>query len=334
MIVDAHNDLLIELWLRSPERNPFGQLWLPHLQRGGVGVQVCPISSDERVFPGAGLQQALLQAAAFHRAVRENPEHAVHVRSAADLDAALDSRRVGMVLAMEGAEPFGRSVELADAFVDLGVRMVGLTWQYRTFAADGDTEPGRGGLSAFGREVVERLVERGVILDLAHTSPGTFDEMLELVADKGGSVIVSHVGCRALCDVPRNLSDDQLRAVGAAGGVVAIGGNPYLLGLDDRSTRRMVQHIAHAVDVAGADHVAIGSDFSVQLARANVVAVPPHILDSLPPGVTIDTGLDDLEGPQDYGNLEARLRESDLTAEQVDGVLSANMLRLLRRELR
>lgn len=332
LVVDAHNDLLVELWLRDHEANPFAGHWLEHLRAGGVGVQVCAISTHDRVFPGAVVNQMLSQVAAFHKAVRTNGGQVAMIRTAADIDDAIDSGRVGLLLSLEGVDGIA-SAEIGELLVDLGVRMVGLTWEQRNAAADGNGEPAHGGLSAFGRDLVRRFLERRVIMDVAHASARTFDDVIEMVGEHGGEVVCSHGGCAALRDLPRNVTDDQLRVLSAAGGVIGIPAVPSLLHPTDRSIDRVVDHVVHALEVAGEDHVGLGGDFMAQIMRAGLVAVPQSVVDRLPPGTELEVAIEGLEGPQDYDRLADALHGRGLSDTQVAGVLGDNMLRLLRRAL-
>src|SRR5262249_15150881 len=138
--------------------------------------------------PELGLRRALQQMRAFSRAIRECPDDVRAVRTAADLDRLGD--RIGLLLALEGCEPFGYEVELADTFFELGVRMASLTWNRRNPFADGAAETGDGGLSSLGRRLVTRLAELGVMIDLAHASERTFFDVLEQAPE--ATVLVSH----------------------------------------------------------------------------------------------------------------------------------------------
>ena len=109
-IADAHVDLLLELAYRERrlgETDVFARTWLPLLEEGGVALQVCPIFVDHAVQPEGSLREALSLAAAFHTALRECSDRVCQVREAADLDAVERGERIGLVLSLEGAEPFG-----------------------------------------------------------------------------------------------------------------------------------------------------------------------------------------------------------------------------------
>src|SRR5262249_39565382 len=157
------------------------------------------------------------------------------VRSAADLDAVENGNRIGLLLSLEGVEPFGVETWPADVFHELGVRMAALTWNRRNAFADGAAEDG-GGLSRLGRELVDRLVGLGVVLALAHASAGAFAEIVAR-AD-GAPMIYSHGGCRSVHDTPRNLDDAQLRALAGAGALFGLMLHPLAIDPIERSIDR------------------------------------------------------------------------------------------------
>ena len=325
MIVDAHNDLLLELAFRAEETRPFATHWLPKLRVGGVGVQVCPIFVELEDLPELGLRRALAQVQAFHRAARECPDDVTVVRSAADLDS-LDGR-IGLVLSLEGVEPLGYDPWVADVFWELGVRMVSLTWNRRNPFADGLGEISDGGLSGLGRELVRRLDGLGMILDVSHASERTFAQVLETAPD--GTVVASHANCRALVDTPRNLSDEQLRALAARDGVVGMLAHPFVV--VEPTVERLVDHVDHIVSLVGIDHVGLGGDFTAQIVHSGAVTRAPLAL--LPDGMPLDASIDGLAGPEDYPALVAALQARGYEGHRLDAVLGDNWLRILRRGL-
>lgn len=333
MIADAHVDLLLELSYREHvlgEDDVFARTWLPLLQRGGVVLQVCPVYVDVAVQPEGSLREALRQVASFHRALRENTSRVVQIRTAADLDSAAAGERIGLMLSLEGVEQFGVELWPADVFHELGVRMVGLTWNRRNAFADGAAETG-GGLSRLGRALVRRLVALGVALDLAHASRGTFADVLGEV--DGAPVLCSHGGCRAVHDTPRNLDDDQLRALADAGGVFGLMLHPLAVDPVQRSLDRVVDHLEHAAEtMGGADRVCLGGDFTRRLWE--VIPPPPEPKDGLmPPGLRPGQGIDDLVGSDDYPNLVAALERRGWSAADVAAVTHGTLLAFLRRTL-
>ncbi|MGI9658332.1 MAG: dipeptidase [Gaiellaceae bacterium] len=323
-VVCAHNDLLLEVAFRAREDNPFGSYWLPHLETGGVALQVCPMYSDIDRMPEGALRHAIEQVVAWQRAGRENSDRVALVRSRGDLDAVASGAKIGLVLSVEGAEMYGYDVGSAEAFWELGVRMVGLTWNRRNQFADGLGESNDGGLSSLGRQLVAQLAELGTIMDLSHASPRTFEDVLDLV---DGTVIVSHAGCRALLETPRNLTDDQLRAIAERRGVVGMMAIPGAIDPEVKTLDRFVDHIAHACEAIGVEHVGIGGDFVQQLLASGAVRVPADVV--LAEGAETAFVIDGLAGPEDFQNLAAALERRGFADDERDAVLAGNWLRVL-----
>jgi membrane dipeptidase len=233
------------------------------------------------------------------------------------------------MLSMEGVEALGYDPTLIDVFWSLGVRMVSLTWNRRNPFADGAAEPPGGGLSRLGGELVERMLGLGVILDLAHASERTFSDVLER-ADRG-AVLVSHAACRAVCDTPRNLSDDQLRALAARGGVLGMMLLPVVIDPGRREIDRAVAHFDHAVEVMGIEHVGLGGDFIRQVLHAVGMRQPS---DSLAPAeLPWDAPIEGLDGPDGYPRLIEALRARGYREPDLEAICGGNLQRLLREGL-
>jgi membrane dipeptidase len=320
-IADAHSDLLLEL-VHAPDPNPLRSRWLAPLERGGVALQVCAIYVEPRVPPPRALRDALRLALAFHGGVSGNGSRVVQVRTADDLDR-LGDGRIGLLLALEGAGCLGMEPELIDVFDQLGVRMASLTWNSANAFAGG-CGTGRG-LRPLGAALVDRMVALGMIVDLAHASEPTFWDVLARVPEH--PVLVSHAACRALYDHPRNLSDAQLRALRDAGGVIGVMPHPLVIDPERADLDRVVDHIDHAVEVAGIAHVGLGGDFLRQIARA----LDGQGVDT--DGLPSDAAIEGLEGPEDYPALVAKLRTRGYGDAALRALTSGNLLRLLRRVL-
>jgi membrane dipeptidase len=329
LIADAHTDLLLELAHREHrlgETNVFAQTWRPLLEAGGVGLQVCPIFVELERQPEGTLRDALGQAASFHRAVRENADRIVAVRTRSDLDLVESGERIGLMLALEGVEPFGYELWGADIFWELGLRMAGLTWNRRNPFADGAAD--EGGLSRLGRSLLPVLAEREIVLDLAHASPRLFDECLGAYE---GRVCITHAGCRAVNDHSRNVTDEQLRALAERDGIFGLMLHPIAIDPERRTIERVVDHLEHAVEVIGPDRVCLGSDWTKRLHELMPKPVPPDGL--MPPGLDVGASIEGLTGPEEYGALADALRARGWTDERLDGFLSGNLLRFLRESL-
>ncbi len=332
VVADLHADTL--LWRRDLlARGTRGHVDVPRLLEGGVALQAFTVvtkmpwgTNIERNTADtdqitllvvaqrrpAGTwrslrERALDQAAAFADAAARSGGRLVPLRSRSDLEAFLERREGGERavagwLGLEGAHALEGRAENVDALADAGFRMMGLTHFFDNEVAGSAHGAEKGGLTAVGREAIRRMEARGVLLDLAHASPRAFDEALALARRP---VVVSHAGVRGTCDNTRNLSDAQLRAVAANGGVVGIGfWDTATCGTDARAIARS---IAHAVRVAGPGPVALGSDFDGAVATPFDATGLPLVTEAL---------------------LEAGLDEATVAA-----VMGANAVRLLRATL-
>ena len=334
-IADAHVDLLLEVaWRRGREEdNPFREHWLPQLEAGGVRLQICPVYVQGDLVPDGALRSALGLAGAFHEALRENADRVFQVSSASQLDEVEAGGRVGLMLALEGTEPLGSSPELIEAFWALGVRSVGLTWQRRNAFADGTGEPSPGGLSVLGRELVDRLLAFGCAIDLAHASEQTFADVLERAGD-GAALLVSHTCCRAIRDTARNTSDEQMRTIAERDGLIGIMALASAVDPAQHDLERYLDHVEHALSVAGSDHVCVGGDFMAQLTRSGSVAITPRELKSLAStGLDPGTAVTGLAGPQDYPAVAEGLVRRGHDETTIAALLHGNLLRFLRRSL-
>lgn len=290
-VADLHSDVL--LWQRDPlDRATRGHTDVPRLADGNVALQVFSTvtktprginyerntAETDNITLLAVLQRwpsptwrslrerALFQAARLRDAAAASGGRLTLVRTAADLDAFVAARAaapadgtprgVAALLASEGLHPIEGDVRNVDTLHAAGFRMLGLTHFFDNEVAGSAHGVSRGGLTPLGRDVIRRMEALGILVDLAHASPRAVDDVLAMATRP---VVVSHGGVQATCPGPRNLSDDQLRRIAATGGVVGIGyWDGAVCEIGPASTARA---IVHAVGVAGADHVALGSDF-------------------------------------------------------------------------
>ena len=319
MIVDAHNDVLLELVLdpederrlelvlRRGDERPFERYWLPELEASGVGVQICPLYGATAPREEARAW-ALAQEAEFTSAVEQNAERVCRVRVRDELD---DSR-LGLVLSMEGGEPLEGDAAAFDQWYELGVRTASLTWNYENDFAGGIDTPTQG-LTERGRALVRRFGELRVVLDLAHASEQTWRDVME----EDLPFSVTHAACRAIHDHRRNLADWQLEEIAARGGVLGVMALAFAVDPKTPTLERWVDHVDHAVGVMGIEHVGLGADFVFDPVAARKARF----------------GLRGFTGPDDYPALVEALRSRGYDGEDLEAILSRNWLRVLRASL-
>ena len=192
--------------------------------------------------------------------IAAHPDTFTKILAVDDLKRANHERKVGLIYRFQGTEPLGEDSDRIPMFRELGVRVIQLTHNRRNLVGDGCTEPSQAGLSNYGYEVVERLNKEKIVVDLAHGAPQTIADGIK--ASKS-PMLISHTGCRALSDLPRCTSDENLRALANKGGVAGVIFWPYLRTDTQPMAIDVIQHIEHMIDVCGEDHVGIGTDSQV-----------------------------------------------------------------------
>jgi microsomal dipeptidase-like Zn-dependent dipeptidase len=284
IVADLHADSL--LWKRNLlDRGSRGQVDLPRLAEGNVAVQAFTLvttvprglniykNSDDtdqirdlamvQGWPprtwNSPKQRALYEAAKLHDFAENSQGKLVVIHSRSELENYLASRTAGQVagfLGTEGAQPLEGKLENLDELYAAGIRMMAPTHFTDTAIAGAAAGISKGGLTDLGKEWVRRMEAKKMVIDLAHASPQT---LLAVTAMATRPLLVSHTGVKGTCDNPRNLSDEELRAVAKTGGVIGIGvWDTATCGNDASATARAIRY---AVSVAGVDHVALGSDF-------------------------------------------------------------------------
>lgn len=329
VVVDAHNDLILTVAYRRArgEADHFGDYWLPAMRRGGVDVQIAPIFIEDDHRPEGALRRTMKLLELLHEVVGTHSDRAAVCTTGAQIDAAVDAGRTAFVPALEGCEGVYTDIELLRSMYRMGVRVASLTHFGRTQLADGSAlEENGAGLTPAGREAIEEMERVGIIVDVSHLSAAGTDEILERATTP---VIATHSSCRAIRDHHRNLRDDQLRAIAATGGVVGINFFPEFIDPEDLSIGRLVDHIAHAIEVAGEDHVGLGPDF----VREYFCMVGELHGGTTASGVRFTETIEGLGSVADLPSLTAAMLERGLDPPVVRKVLGDNFLRVLRQVL-
>lgn len=229
----------------------------PEMVRNAVasGISAINLSVD-----GQTVDETFHRIAYWERELNAHPRELCRVRSQADLQAAREQQRLGLIYGFQGTRMLGRNLDLLDRFASFGVRIVQLTYNSRELVGDGCAEPGNAGLSRFGADVVDRLNALRVLVDVAH---GGVQTMRDTISRSKAPVAISHSGCKALVDHPRNTADAEMRLLADRGGVIGIYLMPFVATKGIPTAADVVRHIEHAIRVCGEEHVAIGSDLSI-----------------------------------------------------------------------
>ncbi len=285
--------------------------------------------------PDDPFEMSVREIGMWDQLIRSRPQDLLKVYSGDDIRQAHASGRVGIILGFQNSAMMGTDAKRAALFANLGVKVIQLTYNGRNQLGDGSMVAENHGLNEFGREVVHELNRSRVMVDLSHSGEQT---CIDAVAASEQPIIISHTGCRAVADLPRNKSDRELRLVAGKGGVVGIYFMPFLA-IDRQPTANdLIAHIEHALTVCGEDHVSIGSDGSVpkiddmqkyyadlkkevEMRRATGIGATGERADIVP-------FLPDLQGADKFWRLADLLQKRGHKATVIDKVLGANFLRL------
>jgi membrane dipeptidase len=287
--------------------------------------------------PGDPFQYTLQTIRVWDDIVHRHSPDLVKVLRADDIIAAQRAGRIGVIYGFQNAAMMGNEAARAHLFAGLGVRVIQLTYNPANQLGDGCMAPGNHGLTAFGREVVAQLNAARVMVDLSHSGEHT---CLDAARTSRAPISINHTGCRALANLPRNKTDEELRLVASRGGFIGIFFMPFLNVDGHPHAEDVVAHIEHAIEVCGEDHVGIGTDGDVtgidDLAayRAHLAAevanrrqaglgAAGESADSYPFVV-------DLRGPGQFDRLAQLLRRRGHSEARVDKVLGGNFLQFAR----
>jgi len=308
-IVDLHSDTL--LWKRNLlDRADRGHMDLPRLEDGNVALQILASTtkspkgqnydangSDTDNITGlviaqlqpvrtwnSLLERSLWHAEKLHRAVADSAGKLRAVAAPEDIDTLLAERRgkvppVGAMLSIEGLHGLEGKRANLDKLYAAGFRMAGLTHFFDNDLAGSMHGLEKGGLTPTGRQVVEAMEAKGMIVDIAHCSNACVADILKIARRP---VVSSHGGVQATCKVNRNLSDEQIRGVAATGGLVGIGyWDAAVCGTSPASIAKAMKHVR---DLVGINHVALGSDYdgatTVRFDTSKLVQVTQALIDA------------------------------------------------------
>jgi membrane dipeptidase len=331
VVVDTHDDLLM-LTTRRPKAQQaeyFRTAWLPELRAGGVDVQVLPVYIDDDYRPEGALRQTLKMLESGWTIAEGNPDDVAVCLTGAEVDAAVASGRIALVLALEGCEAVGRDVELLSTLYRVGVRVASLTHFGRTLLADGSGEDAAGSrLTKAGVEAVAVMEELGLLLDVSHLGALGVDHVLEIARRP---VVATHSSAYELRGHHRNLTDERLKGIAAGAGVVNVN---FFAGFldenpDQHTVARVVDHLEHVASLAGVGAVGLGPDFLDKVFRELYPTAGSMVVE----GVDAKRYVPGLEGPSGLPLVTEELVRRGWSEADIRAVLGGNDLRLFRAEL-
>jgi membrane dipeptidase len=285
--------------------------------------------------PDTAFMETVRGIAFWEREIDDHSEVLSRVRNASDIAKAKKSKRTGLIYGVQDGVAFETDLDRLDDLHALGLRVVQPTYNRRNLLGDGCLEPGNAGLSRTGFEAIERMNALGILVDLSHCGRQTVADALR-VSKK--PVAFTHTGCQALADHPRNRTDAELKAVADKGGVSGIYFMPYLSEGRQPTASDIVRHLEHMVQVAGEDHVSIGTDGAISPTTVDQKfkdAFAKNTRERREAGIAAPWETEegylfaaDLNTPRRLATLAMMLADRRHSAARIEKILGLNLLRV------
>ena len=290
----------------------------------GITVTLC----DPKSFQRQALDWAMAGIREYDDYIAANPRQLVKATSVADLEQAKRDGKLAIFYLIQNSSPFGKDLDLVDTFYGLGLRTVQVTYNYQNWAGAGCKERTGAGLTEFGLELVAKLNDMHILVDTSHANMAT---MADTIRASRVPIIVSHTGCAAIHDNIRNTTDENLRLLADHGGVVGIDQiRPHITTLKEGALAHYLDHMLHAIDVCGIDHVGIGSDRDHRF-----IDLTPEYLAELrsEQGANLNEAdlpwfMPELNGPRRMETIWDGLKGRGLSDAHVEKVMGGNVHRL------
>ena len=337
----GYDDALLIEGLGGPgslEADPLQPLSAAHLEdvRGSgltcAHITVGPVGTTPT---DAAFVQATRDIARLEREIDAHPDTFVRIRTPADVLAAKQARRTGLIYGFQDAVAFETELSRLDELYQLGIRIIQPTYNRRNLLGDGCLEPANAGLSLAGVEAIERMNALGVLVDLSHCGRQTTADAIRISRKP---VAFTHTGCFALANHPRNRTDEELRAVANTGGVCGVYFMPYLSGGRQPTASDVVRHLEHMINVAGEDHVSLGTDGTIspaELSAAYKEAFAKNVRERRAAGIGApdenETGYlfaSDLNTPRRFETLAGLLAQRGHSTMRIEKILGKNLFRV------
>jgi membrane dipeptidase len=333
IVIAGHTDYIADLGPRR-RRGERGVMrrHLPALRAGGV-TAVCDHVGGDAPYYAVYPANAVSSAAPLKHALQALQHVKDEIAESADLMLALtaeDIRRahatgkVAVILCLEGAAPIEDDISLLRILYDLGIRCIGLTHNQRNLLADGIAVHAGGGLTDFGRKAVSEMERLGIAVDVSHLSAEGFWSLVDVATRP---ITASHSNAHAINPHPRNLTDDQIRAIAASGGAIGVHGMSLLVnGTSNATLADVIAHIDHMAALVGPQYVAVGPDIMPDWDATTYREVWSASADLSSLTFTYPP---DFDGLDKMGNLATGLLQRGYADGDVAGILGGNWLRVL-----
>ena len=291
-----------------------------------VTVTLC----DPKTYEQGAVDTAREGILEYDRYIKAHPDLLMKATSTADLDRAKKEGKLALFYLFQNSTPIGRNLDMVDIYHSLGVRSIQITYNYQNWAGAGCKERTGAGLTEFGLQLVEKMNSANMLIDLSHANMAT---MADAINASKSPVIVSHTACMNVYKNTRNTTDENLRLLADKGGVVGICQlRPFITNIREGAFEHYLNHIQHAIKVAGIDHVGIGSDRDHRY-----VALTPEYVAELKselgpdyPEQDFPLFMEKLNGPGRMEIIWEGLKKRKISENDIEKVMGKNVYRIYK----
>jgi membrane dipeptidase len=323
--------------LSVDENAPLNPHELRDIKDSGLTATHITVGAVGTMTPLAAFEKIVRDIARWEREIDRNPEILTRVRSSKDIQNARHGGQTGLIYGLQDGVSFEDEIERLSTLHQLGVRIIQPTYNRRNLLGDGCMETADAGLSRTGSEAVERMNNLGILVDLSHCGRRT---AADVAAISNRPLSFTHTGCYEIAKHPRHRTDAEIRAIAETGGVIGIYIMPYLARGKQPTANDVILHVEHAIQVAGEDHVSIGTDGTI-----SPTVVTPEFIENFQKttrkrkqlGIAApfetETGYlfaNDLNTPRRFETLAGLLLDRGHSEQRVKKIMGANLVRLFK----
>jgi membrane dipeptidase len=291
-----------------------------------IAVTLC----DPKSYEEGAVKLAIEGINMYDTYLNANPDLYIKATNLSDIDAAKKAEKIAVFYLFQNSTQFGRDLSSVDRFYDMGVRSSQITYNFQNWAGAGCKEKTGAGLTLFGEELVAKMNEKGMLIDLSHANMVTMADTIKVSKDP---VMISHTTCKALYNNERNTTDENMRLMADKGGVIGMCQmRPFVSYTREGAYEKYINHIMYAINVAGEDHVCIGSDRD----HRRVSMTPEYIAE-----LKAEEGpnfheedwplyMEELNGPRRMETIWDSLKDRNLSEATIEKVMGQNVYRIYK----
>ena len=332
LVFDIHSDISCEVVRRHyhGEEQVLDRTFYPALKAGGVDALWISTPAHIMHYPsyrGNYLEAGMRMMDAMLVEIEACSGHFQLTTSRAEVEQAKRDQKIAILLGFEGAEPVESELGNLRNFYRLGLREIQLTWNYRNNVCDGIYEERNAGLTEFGRQMIHEMNRLGMLIDTSHIHGQGLTDALET---SEAPIYMSHTCARALVDHPRNITDDQAKAIAEKGGVIGVCFLPQFVSKKGPTVEDVLDHVDHFMSLVGSEHVGLGPDFIDYCLEVMGGALKGKAYDS---GETFKYP-EDAEDTTKLPNITRGMVARGYSDQEIENILGQSMVRLLEEVLR